>query len=159
MVWPTQSEFMLNMMSQVCCSSQEKTPTWMFDATLSLQLICITFFTLAGRVPLPPQNSASKITKKIPCGSSHVDPSRNWQAKTTELGWLPRTTELGWLGDQAQRNTSHTQIEFKWFPGIVGRYLLLSLYRRGSLLPYSRMLCGLHENWTECGTCYKIGVL
>jgi hypothetical protein len=60
------------------------------------------------------------------------DPSRSWQA---------RTTELGWLGDQAQGNTSHTQIEFKWFPGIVGRYLLLSFYRGGSLMPCSRMLC------------------
>jgi hypothetical protein len=34
------------------------------------------------------------------------------------------------LWDQAQGNASHIQIEFKWFLGIGGRYLLLPLQER-----------------------------
>jgi hypothetical protein len=50
-----------------------------------------------------------------------------------------------------------TQIEFKSFPGIVGRYLLVfadvAFYRTWSVLPCSRMLCRYafrkHWNWFE----------
>jgi hypothetical protein len=52
-----------------------------------------------------------------PMGPHLSDPCCSWQTPSSHH------LQHEQLWDQAQGNASHIQIEFKWFPGIRGRYL------------------------------------